>query len=469
MENLRTTIINWIWKHWAFRFTSLLLFGLFTVAGSAQVQTQWSNNLGGTQNDWLRSGLSLANQEAVLVGTSYSSGGDLNGNGGRADAWIIKVDDAGQLLWSQSYGGSGQDEWVDIQATNDGGYVLYGQSNSTDGDVGNTMGGFDLWLLKIDANGQIEWSQTYGGRADERASKILLRPDGQFYLLANSFSSDFPGVAAHRGADAWLLRIDVDGELIGAVSYAAEGTDWLSDGLLLSNGNLLLAGYSNSSATWQGNPRGAADGWLYQVDANGQVLWSRKYGGDRADFFKSLTASTTGIYTLAGYTYSGNGNLSNQRGKRDAWAIQVDAMGNTLWSKNFGGSHHDEFSAIQSANDALYLTGYTWSNDGDITQPFGNKDVSLYKINLLGDLLWQINLGGSQSDEAAGLLIRENEKILLYGCSRSDDEMLNDNKGLEDAWLVLLAEVNDNFSVDLGGDQQVCAGASIRGDATTTA
>ena len=469
MKKFRTTPFDWIWKIRASRLFICFLFALLAFGLKAQVQVQWSNNLGGDRNDWIRSAIALDNQQTLLVGASYSGNGDLSINQGRADAWLVKVDDAGQLLWSQSYGGSGQDELVDIKATSDGGFILVGTSNSTDGDVLASAGGTDVWLLKVDANGQMEWSTTFGGSGDDRANEVLVRSNGQYWIIANADSGDLPGVGQHNESDAWLLRVDTDGTLLWSRTYGAEGTDWIHSALLLSDGNLLLAGHSDSSPNWMGNPKGAADAWLLRVASNGQVIWSQKYGGTNADFFKALTPSANGTYTLSGYTYSEDGDLLENRGRRDAWAMQVDGSGNSIWSKNFGGTFHDEFLDIQYKNNALYLAGYSWSADGDITQAYGLKDFSLFKISNTGESIWQRNFGGSQSDEARGIILLENEKSLLYGASRSEDQMLNNNRGLEDAWLLQLVETNGNFSVDLGLDQQICAGESLQFDVNNAA
>ena len=105
----------------------------------------------------------------IAAGYSYSNDGDVSGNHGESDYWVVKLDHIGNIQWEKSLGGSGYEGANSIQQTTDGGYILAGWSDSNDGDISGNHGSIDYWVVKLDDTGTIEWQKSIGGSAEDRA------------------------------------------------------------------------------------------------------------------------------------------------------------------------------------------------------------------------------------------------------------------------------------------------------------
>lgn len=452
------------------RFSScIVILLLVALQTNGQVPTQqWINSYGGDRNDIAYSAHSTDNGDVLIAGMSYSDDGDLNDNKGKADAWLLRINAQGQTIWSKNYGGSEHDAFYDIKSTADGGFVLVGTSFSADGELDENRGKADYWILKVNENGMVQWSKTYGGNDQDQASGIILMADGGYLVYGHSVSSDLENCGKGPKADAWVIRLDAGGDLLWSQTYGGEGNDLLKAAWLNSDASVLLVGYTDSQTSSLGEHQGATDAWAIKIATDGALLWSKQYGGTRADFVTSISQSDNNTYLLGGYTYSDDGDLSELQGLRDAWTFGINAQGTLLWSKSFGGSHHEEINALL-LNDGNYLVGgYTWSADGPAETHFGNKDFYLRQMDATGSVLWQQNYGGSQSDILYYIVEGTEESIYLIGSSRSEDGALagTNNKGLEDVLVIKLKENESTLSVDLGPDLLSCPNDELTLNAT---
>jgi hypothetical protein len=246
--------------------------------------------------DWAYSLIATSDGGYTMVGyTQYSVGVNY-------DFWLVKTDALGNIQWNQTYGGEGGDSPDSLIATSDGGYAIIGTTDSF--GAGNT----DFWLVKTDANGNIEWNQTYGGPTVEIAGALVATSDGG-YALAGGWN------CSAGGADFWLIKTDEFGNVEWNQTYG--GADYDGAGALVatSDGGYALAGYTESFGA------GNRDFWLIKTDANGNMEWNKTYGGADVDGANSLVATSDGGYALAG------GTISFGVGGGDLWFIKTDENG----------------------------------------------------------------------------------------------------------------------------------------------
>lgn len=240
------------------------------------------------------------------------------------DGIIRKLDVDGNLEWEQQYGGSSSDQITSIKQTPDLGYIATGYSNSTDGDVGSNRGDNDIWVIKMDASGDLEWSHTYGGSGNDESQSIQLTPDGGYIIAGSSNSSD--------------------GDLT--------------------------------------NNKGDYDIWLLKLNSSGEIIWEKNYGGSNADKAQSIKNVSTGGYIVAGWSGSMNNDVTENFGALDIWIVKVNNQGNIEWEKSYGGSGFDRCNDIQETSDGDFVaTGHTTSDDGEFDQSSNFKDIWVMRFS----------------------------------------------------------------------------------------
>jgi hypothetical protein len=233
---------------------------------------RWNRTYGGTNFDQLYGIVELSAGGFALTGNTMSFGA------GSSDGWLVRVDSNGNLLWNTTYGGIKSDKLYDIVGLSDGGFALVGYTESFGVDDS------DGWLVRVDSSGGLLWNVTYGGMKIDKLKSIVGLSDGGFALYWNT------GTYGAGRDDGWLVRVDSNGNLLWNTTYGGRSYDVLFGVVGLSDGGFALAGYSCSYGV--GDP----DGWLVRVDAGGNLLWNKTYGGTSMAFFmmllKLLTADT---------------------------------------------------------------------------------------------------------------------------------------------------------------------------------
>lgn len=357
----------------------------------------WDKRYGGDVVDELYAILPLADGY-LLGGHSYSDiSGDMTApSKGSQDFWIVKIDFSGNKIWDKRYGSAGGDTFDNMIATRDGGYLLGGRSNSypsgdkTEPDKGLNSSG-DFWLIKIDANGNKVWDRTLGGDDTDYLASIILNNDGSFVLGGWSFSGIYADkTEPSRGSyDYWLVKIDANGNKLWDKTFGGNNWDRLNHVVATHDGGYLMGGYSASGISGDKTQAryGEFDFWIVKTDANGNKIWDKTFGGNKGDYLEKIFLVEDGGYLLAGNSYTGisGDKTESSRGDLDSWVVKIDANGNKLWDKTFGGSDTDNLSTIMGMHDGSYLMGgSTRSNvGGDVSEsPRGDYDMWLVKMSV---------------------------------------------------------------------------------------
>lgn len=350
----------------------------------------------------------------------------------------------------KTLGGTKNDSGQSVVATTDGGYAILGFTQSKDGNITDkTNDSFDYWVLKYNAENELQWQKTFGGTADERGSSIIQTQDGGYAILGFSFSSD-EDVTNNEGLqDYWLAKLDANGNLSWQKSFGFQGADSGISVIQTNDQGYLLLGILDVTASGgEGNSsRGinrhaGGDYWALKLNSSGTMEWSQYFGGNFTDTPQDVIQTDDNGFIIVGSSDSNDTDISNNIGTYDFWVLRISAIGNLVWEKSFGGGQIDEARAISATDDGNYIiAGDTRSNDNDISINKGAADLWLIKISPEGNLLWEKTIGGSSFDVARSIIKSQDNRFILAGSSRSNDMDVSINKGQNDAWIL---EVDDN-------------------------
>ncbi len=342
---------------------------------------EWQKLFGGSTTDEAYSALQTTDGSYIVVGESLSNDYDVTGNNGDFDAWVIKLDNSGNLVWQKSLGGSQIDRARSVTETSDGGFAVVGWSNSDDGDLTENNGNYDIWLVKLNTNGIIEWQSSYGGSNYEEANSVFETSNGEFIIGGTSTSTNGDVTANHAGYELWILKVDNTGAILWQNTYGGSNTDrfWGMD--KCNDGGYILAGASNSSDGDVANNIGGNDGWVLKIDSQGNIVWEKTLGGTSTDQFNTVKQTMDGGFLLGGHSASNDGNLKNNEGTYDYWALKLNNQAEVEWSTSLGGYSNEYIYSVIEMNQGEYiLAGYTHSNDGDVEGFMGLYDGWLVKL-----------------------------------------------------------------------------------------
>lgn len=302
------------------------------------------------------------------------------------DVYIMKADANGNLLWTKTYGGNKPDFPYHMLATNDGNYFLVGYSQSYGG------GDYDILLMKIDPSGNLLWTKTYGGFGNDIGRDVISTTDGNYLIVGSSGSQS--------DQNANLIKIDPAGTVIWSKLYGGTSNDYGNCVKVTSDGGYIMVGQ-----TFSFNAPGG-DAYLVKMDANGDTLWTKRFGGAYNDEGYYITANSDGSLVFIVR------DSSNVGMDIDTRVIKTDNLGNVIWNKVYGGNRKDTPKMIQSTSDGGYIIGA-------ISRSFGwvNPDMWIVKLDMNGDSTWTRHYGGSQNEHC--YVIREMADGSYIACGKT--------------------------------------------------
>lgn len=421
------------------------LLTLFLVLAAMQGFSQapplfgWQKCLGGSAVDASQKIVSCTNSDMLIIGNTQSANGDVTSNHGSRDYWMTRLNASGQLLWSKTYGGSGSDIATASSELADGKIILCGYTSSNNGDVIGNHGNFDVWLVKTDANGNLLWQKTLGGSNNDFAESITTTPDGGFVIGGSSYSTNGNVTGNHGDQDFWIVKTDSMGTIQWQKSIGGSGFEQCFSILLLEDGSYLATGVSASSNGDVSGNHGMNDCMVARLDVTGALIWTGLYGGSVNESAFHCVQNTTGNLAITGYTNSSDGDVSINRGSSDVWLLELDINGVLLFSKTYGGSNSDIGYSIDQNAGGYLIASSTFSTDQDIQANHGGEDVLLIQTDTSGNKIWTRTYGGSAHDHPASYTGNYDDGFTLTGYTYSNNGDVSGNHGSSDVWLCKLA------------------------------
>jgi gliding motility-associated-like protein len=453
-----------------------ILFSLFLFTNANGQTIHWQNTIGGDNYEWADF-IELTNDGNYISG-GYSdsdiSRDKTENSRGLNDFWLIKIDDSsGNLLWQKTIGGIDRDHLISAKETTDGGYILGGYSASgiSGEKTQNSRGYDDYWVVKLDANRNIVWDKTYGGNGFDRLTSIIQTDDGG-YLMGGSSDSNMSGEKSENSRgdiDMWLIKIDASGNIIWQKTFGGSKMDWVESMIKTPDGGYILAGSSHSDISGEKNQnsRGIGDYWILKIDASGTMVWQKTIGGNNGDYAKSIVASSDGNYIIGGdssSTISGEKNQNTINGSDDVWLIKLDDNGQLLWQKNIGGNSTESFENMRiTSDDGLILGIMSYSDiSGAKTEVSrGDRDYWMVKLDSNGNFEWDKTIGGDSNDQIQSIVQAKDGGFVMAGWSQSNisGDKTENKSGLQDIWIVKLNVCSKNISAS--SNSPVCLGDTI--------
>ena len=345
---------------------------------------EWTATFGGVNGDVAYSVQETRDRGFIIGGVSNSYGP------GKTDLYFIRTDSLGKKLWSKTYGGAGSDFAFSVLQTIDNGFVAVGYTRSL--GEGET----DIYIVRTDENGDILWSRTYGGKGYERASSIQPTTDDG-YIIAGWTASFGAG-----GLDIYMLKITADGAVQWSKTYGGQGNDYGYSVKETYDGGYIIAGFR-----W-GLLEKQSDMYVIKTDKIGNVKWSKTYGGSGQDYGRSIQETPDGGYIVAGYTNSFGS------GSHDMFLVRIDSLGDTLWTKVYGGEGVDICSAMVSSPQGGYVLGGWTTSFGA-----GEEDVYFVEVDSMGNELRARTYGGDGTDQAFAINTTADGGFIISGFTRS--------------------------------------------------
>jgi len=429
-------------------FFRVILFTLFPLTLISQpLVIQWQQCYGGSDDDIGLSVLPSYNG-FFLFGLSSSTDGQVSGNHGNTDLWLVSVDSSGNFLKSACFGGSEFDPAEQMKACPEGGYILLGGPFSTDGTVTNNHGGSDYWLIKTDREGDLQWQKCFGGSVNDMGSDLVVTSDSGFLCTGSSWSTNGDVTGNHGVYDYWVIKVDKNGNLKWENSFGGTSMD---NGLGLSetnDGGMILGGNTGSfDGDVQCEHHSEIDAWVVKLDSLGDIEWERCYGGSNTESVIRILPREDGSYILLGTTDSDDGDVSGNHGGFDFWVLKIDHEGNIIWQKCFGGSYDDDPIFFKRLSDGNFIAGgLTMSNDGDVSGNHsfeGYRDMWIFKFTPQGDLLWQQCFGGTDNEYMHDVLELSDERLLIIGNTYTPNntgDVQCTYRGFSDMWLLMVED-----------------------------
>ncbi len=336
------------------------------------------------------------------------------------------------IQWDRCLGGYKEDLGSDVINTSDGGYITAGSSNSANVDVINVHGERDAWIVKFSAQSQIEWRFKYGGSYNDSATAIRELPGGGYIVLGYTISNNGNVTGPLGGGDIWLFKLDMNGVLLWQKCLGGSSADFPGS-LELDNNGFIISGQTYSNNGLVSGNHGGGDIWIASLDANANIRWQKCYGGSGEESRGSVKPVSGGGYIFSCETNSSNGDVTPGN-PDDIWLVRLDATGNIIWQKTYGGSGFESSGNVTSLADGFVVCGTTSSPESPFTN-LGGTDGWIFKTDLLGNILWQYNLGGHYDDVISKISATQDGGFLFAGCSLSFFGDACYSNGEEDFWL----------------------------------
>ncbi|MFZ1633804.1 MAG: T9SS type A sorting domain-containing protein [Chitinophagales bacterium] len=356
------------------------------------------------------------------------------------------------IEWQKTIGGERSDRLVKSIQTNDGGYLLAGYSDSdsssqkTEDAIGIGFNVFDeydwvtyhyeyvdIWLVKLDAEGNIEWENTIGGDRDDFLSAMIQTADGGYLLAANS-ESDISGDKTEdcwapylNSTDYWIIKLDAEGTIVWQNTIGGEYKDWITSINQTADGGYILGGLSRSPITGDKTEAafcGGEDLWIIKITSIGTIQWQNTIGGCSTDNVSYIEQTSDGGYIVGATSYSGIYGDKTEicYGNSDYWILKLSPIGTIVWQNTIGGNHYDNLHVIHQLTDGSFIVGGNSGSDlsFDKTEAnIGSNDFWILKLTSTGSIIWQNTIGGISYENLSNIQPAPDGGYFVIGSSSS--------------------------------------------------
>jgi len=331
---------------------------VYLVKADGSGRKVWRKTFGQGDVNWGNAVQQTEDEGYVVAGTAWPS------DGSQSDIYVIRTDGEGKEVWGRTYGGSGRDEGYSVSQTRDGGYVISGHTDSFG------QGKEDVFLVKMDGQGNETWKRTYGGSGKDQGFSVRQTKDGGLIIAGQTDSF------GEGGDDVYLIKTDSQGHRIWSKTFGGKGRDWGRSVLQTPDGGYMVVG-----TTWPFEGK-YSDVYMIKTDEGGRKIWERTFGKRYGDYGYSVEQARDG-----GYVVVGNTRPSGRTGESKLYLLKTDDKGHKVWARTTGGGGSQYGYAVCRAFDGGYVVaGKTVRAGGD------DDDIYLVKTDGDGTKAWSTTL-----------------------------------------------------------------------------
>ncbi|MDC3309283.1 hypothetical protein OAV26_03535, partial [Crocinitomicaceae bacterium] len=350
----------------------------------------WQRSLGGSFTEHAYSIKQTSDGGYIVTGDASSNDGDLTVNYYGSDFWVVKLDEFGNIIWQKSFGGSNSDYPKSVEQTMDGGYIITGITGSNDGDITLNQGFLDCWIVKLDNTGDLIWQKTIGGSNYDFAESISQTIDGGYILAGRTESTDGDINENNGQYDSWVVKLDALGNISWQKTFGGTFFDGAFSIQQVNDEGYIVVGSSSSNDGDVVGNNGGLDYWILKLDGIGNINWQKSLGGTNNEGATSVKQTIDGGFIIAGMSSSGDGNVSEYFGGNDFWIVKlktINFQGVVFNDLSLGCDINDDELGIEGINLTITPGNYivTTNNDGlwylD-SLPVGTYTVTLDTTNL---------------------------------------------------------------------------------------
>lgn len=446
--------ISLFMKKYFYTFVFILL-AISTTHGQS---LEWGRSFGGVGTDGVRSFALVANNDHLIAGHFSNTVDFSSGNGthvkssiGQSDAYILKENQNGDILWAKYFGGSG-DDGVSCITSDDQGNIYIGGTFKDTVDFDPGPGVYEMvanaylsgYLMKLDSDGNFIWAQSFGSgfrmvpQSMEVSSNTRLYIAGYFTDSVDfDYSSNDSLVFTNGNEDAFLLSLDTAGNFQWVRSFGSLYPDKGNDLQIDDQGNVYVSGSFEGVVSFGVNAnetlysQGASDLFYLKTNMNGDLIWVKGLGGNSFDNYSVIELDqqghliSSGIFTgTVDFDFGSGTQLLTAGQYHDVFVLKMDTASNFVWAKSFGGDSYDYASSISLDNDGNVFTTGSFSgqvdfdpssNEFKLTSVSGEDDIYLHKLDSNGNFQWVETYGGIGRDFVAAVQVDGQGKIFLLG------------------------------------------------------
>lgn len=425
------------------KLSTIIVFILLSYTISGQISLKSSTTIGGSSFDSASGIIETPDNKFIIAGSSSSDDLDMSTNIGSNDIILIQMNTENEIEWIKNYGGSEDDKADDIIQTEEGGYLLVGGSRSSDFQVSSNQGLSDVWIVKLNEMGDIQWQLSVGDTLWDDSRDVIQNSEGDYVILSRTQKEQ-------TFDDCLLTKVDQQGNLVWNKTFGGSEEEWPAK-ILETNDGYFLVGSSESSDMDVSSNNGETDFWILKTDFDGNKLWDRNYGELGYEIATSAIMTQDGHIIIIGRAY--NADQADNNG--DYWITKIDQNGEMIWDKRYGGSEIDNPTQIEETADRnLNIIGFSSSSDRDLESNNGNNDFWFLQLDENGDKLNSFSFGGSDIDRLTQMSTT-NGKIFVAGHSYSDDYDIASNNGFSDIWFGEL-DITSSINETISGDNITC-------------